>query len=236
MIPRQLATPLVLLAIAGFMVFSNASAIEILDDFEDGDLTDDSPISWTTVDAYVEDGDLVLGGTGTSIKRAHAIVEDSHGWSIRARARLESDAFFGLMADADAGPSGYSNGWSMTNSGGTLWLGAVFEVFAEVSTGLRPTQHDVMLQLDTFDDQFKAWAWAPGEPRPVEPMVQYEIVLSTDSTPTLWIRDPNGHPTEARFRWAQFSSERSIPEPKTAALGVCAVFGAFTMRRATKRG
>ena len=70
-------------------------------------------------------------------------------------------------------------------------------------TDLRPLEENVVLQLDTFGDNAKIWAWRAGEPRPAEPLVEYTAADNPTSTPggimfgTLM--------ADALFRWVHIS-------------------------------
>ena len=202
-------------SVAVGVLTANAAAIEILDTFDDGNLHDDSPVSWFG-SARAENGDLVLSGTGSNIVNASPHVDQTVGWSIQAQARLGGSYFFGLMDDARNVGGRFSNGWSGLDDSGTVWIGEVFQRHESVSTDLRPTDEDVMLQLDSFDDTFRVWAWPPSEPRPDEPLLERSMSLLGDSGPTLWVRNPSGGSVDATFRWVHFSTEKSLPDPGSA--------------------
>ncbi|MEZ6118689.1 MAG: hypothetical protein R3C28_19280 [Pirellulaceae bacterium] len=202
----------------GVMCFSSQTmGLVIYDSFDDGNLRDDSPVSWTA--GVPENGDLVLRGNFPGFFEAYpSQIEPSANWSMQTQFRLGGPFYMALMADAGPVGGGFSNGWAGFEPESRLWIGSVFTWLESVDTDLRPIDEDVILQVDTFDNNYRVWAWRPTEVRPDEPLLERTIVVNPDSLPKLIVNSPGNEAPEATFRWVQFSNERSLPAPEILSL------------------
>jgi hypothetical protein len=149
------------------------------DDFSDGDPQDADPVTWlpdtgdnSTITA--DGGDLVITDTGWG--RANVLGLDLRDTSIRTRIRLVDGDAVGLMTrwDPDLPEDGTVRnyyGWIAFQGEVGIGLGGPATDLRFVDTDLRPTQEDIMLQLDAIGSQISLWAWRPDEAMPSDPTV-----------------------------------------------------------------
>jgi hypothetical protein len=186
-------------------------AQHFLDNFEDNDLRDESPVNWTV--NTVLDGKLQIRGSGNSSQLAIARVESQVGWSMRTQASV-GDGYYvgaGILADNN------ENVWIGMTSGGSLELGTPGLTRASVQTELDP--NSVMLRFDAFDDLLIGWAWNPGEPEPAEPLLKYATAI-VKGRPGLWMQGLAGGPNAI----AEFEFFEASTTPLTSDTGVAGDF------------
>ncbi|MEZ6116317.1 MAG: hypothetical protein R3C28_07060 [Pirellulaceae bacterium] len=98
----------------------------------------------------------------------------------------------------------------LINDDGELQVGIGEDAYDILQTDLNPEQHSVIIQLDTFDSQLRAWAWRPGEePTTEEAMVEGSLA-TVRGAPAIWTRDFDGNDggtSTAVFRWFEFSDQ-----------------------------
>jgi RNA polymerase sigma factor (sigma-70 family) len=210
-----------------------------LDDFEDGSATDGSPVTWATHPNFPFTTLNVFGG---NLRVGNSVLGNNYGvvsvpaftlsdTSIRAQVRIESQ-YDEAAAVFVRGNLNNLNAIAHTlevEADGTLWFGIVgsFQL-QSIESDLRPTQEDVILQLDAIGDTITGWAWRAGQPKPATPAFsRVNNQLSSGLTgvyyaPALTPRNPLG---TAIFRYVQVATT-SIPEPTSVALGS---FGFFAL-------
>lgn len=160
------------------------SPIWFFEHFTDGNLHDNTPVSWGT-GGYGEtlpvvNGDLMLV-PGSEI--AAAVVYDAsyEDVSLLTRLGVSSPGYknAGLIARQDgavaytAGITG--NRFGVHDHSLVLTFGGLstpnLEVLASAPTNLDPSKTDVLLQFDVVDDALSLFAWADGTPRPAQPQL-----------------------------------------------------------------
>jgi len=217
------------------------------DDFSDGMLEDDSPVSWIpggapqgTRDA--SSGDLVqtplapgnsmstfvtLGDVsqiyGAVSLTTQLRVHDSFGnWaSLFSRSLGDPDAtLFGAIK-----PSGRGARAEVTFAAN---FDGQTRFFSRQIIPLDVFNRDAMLRFDVRGNRMKLWAWDPDLPQPIEPTIAAEVPAGFPRmTGTIGVL--NFHATTFRFVEAI-----QIPEPGTSAL-ISAVFLFATLHRFEKR-
>ena len=156
----------------------------LVDDFEDGSITDGSPTTWLlsptfeqwhgdSGEAYLENGSLVMTTEGaTPVVRPIDLppVRPDDRVSIRAQFR---------MLDPGIVPLGFN-----PNTGGRIFPDGSIDVVAngavmiEGRTDLRPLREDVVMQIDITGWQRQVITmrvWRPGEPMPSAPTLSIAI-------------------------------------------------------------
>src|SRR5215212_711121 len=150
-----------------------ASAARIfLDDFNDGNAGDGTPVTWVpgsgTWDA--SSGDYVATGSFPRVSRVlEHVLSDT---SARTQARVVGNVAVNLAVRRPGVNEGYAG---VIRPDGSMTI-ARFGVGAPVALGsavvpFNPVQQDVMLQFDAFGDKLSLWAWPVGQPMPNEPQL-----------------------------------------------------------------
>jgi hypothetical protein len=137
-------------------------------------------------------------------------------WSVRTKGRLLRAGFLG------AGAGGF---WSGLGSGdGSAALGKGGQILTDlIETDLRPTEEDVTIQFDTFDNALRMWAWHGEDPpaQDIGPVVEIETIPS-DGFPFLWTNVRNHPISSAQFSWIAISTEHmpiNMPMPLSDIIG-----------------
>ena len=221
-----------------FAILCHASMVgaePIRDDFSDNNISDADPIQWITQGSSVsfEGPDLQLE---TSSIGPAAIVEvaerNSTGWSMRARALQQAGDTTGLGTLV-----GSDTSYLILTPEGTLRVGEEGgNILGSVETMIDARGQDFIIQLDTFDNELRAWAWPVSSPPATqEPMVTADSMTLANAGPAFWVNDFSGNGIRSRslFRWFEFSDEHiaiPVPEPSSfVLLSVCVVI--LTLRR-----
>jgi hypothetical protein len=241
------------LAVGIALVFAGAelcSADGFFDDFEDGDVTNDIPLSddgtpviWTPNpiqpgDYDVLDGDYVLAPVpeGQSFMASNVEDVDFGGTSIRSRMSMSQlNGRVGLtVRNQNAGdthnytamlytPNQTGSSLQLYRSGDgdeSILLGSV-AVFL-----LNPSTDDAMLQLDAFGDELKVWAWKAGDPMPGEPqLTRIDSTYESGFAGILSVRGATGS-----FRSVE-AADMHIPEPSALTLAALGLLGLIARRR-----
>jgi RNA polymerase sigma factor (sigma-70 family) len=210
--------------ILGFGTGARASTI-FFDDFEDGSVTDGSPVTWlpgsfTGGTSQVVAGSYEISGTVVS-SSADGTLSFRDG-SIRTQLRfLESNnatvAFLNARSPTVAAYLG------VIRQDGLIAIAessdaSALQIHSEIATSLDPVARDVVLQLDTIGNRISLWAWHAGDPKPNQPqLVVLDDTLTFGSVVV-------GIGTDARigaggFSRVAFRHFEAVPEPSTAALG-----------------
>lgn len=156
-------------AVAPRMIHTAAAGTIFYDDFEDGNAMDDAPVTWVGASGYphstllATDGNLVVSMTQGGTAGVVGVRTTLGNTSIRAQVRLngmESE----VAAIVARGDEQVGYGLEVAADGG-VWLGLAGE-FMLVNTDLRPTEEDVVLQLDVIDSTLTARAWRASESMP----------------------------------------------------------------------
>ena len=179
-----------------FLCFSAACVADnlILETFEDGSLTDDSPLTWTVFPGFdngkatIVDGDLVVQQNG-----GHSFVPLATTpvpANVSLRAVLQTEDYMTLIARGNP-ETGTAYGGGI-RSDGEVYIerthpgtGAdVATLLSTAVTDLRPAEEDVFLQFDLIGEQLYVTAWNVGDEKPDGPQVS--VADSTHSNPGLF--------------------------------------------------
>jgi hypothetical protein len=217
---QPIATCLLALAVSAA---ASASTI-FYDDFNDRNAADGTPVGWLPVPGFpgtfdASSGDYFLAPSDRAIVTTVPALKLRDA-SIRTQVRiLEPSAPGGgveILARGDRSTvSAYLAG---INEQGAAYITStdVSCCFVRIDTGLRPLEHDVIMQLDVFGTSLKMWAWPAGEPMPSAPLltatnnrhVQGEVGIDYFSL------QPSPMLGNAIFRYVHVASSH-IPEPST---------------------
>jgi hypothetical protein len=142
--------------------------------------------------------------------------------SIRAQVRLEgtADEVVAIFARANA-VTNQSHALEIAADGG-LWLGIANDYQRIIGTDLRPTNEDVVLQLDVIGDSIRGWAWRADEPMPGSPLFTRQSSALTMGSPGVYYGPsivPQGTSGTAIYRYIQVATS-PIPEPTALVLAV----------------
>jgi RNA polymerase sigma factor (sigma-70 family) len=233
----KLAVCLVLVLVASLLGGTSASnfvpgpsgtafaATIFFDDFEDGSPTDGNPVAWdTNLQRFpFTTFDVLEGNLRVSSSRADTVaaigVRDlvSVGnQSIRAQVRLESS-----HSEQNAALFVRGNEYDFRSyhleiqPDGRIHYG-ISGSDLNVVTNLRPTEEDVILQLDAIGNSITGWAWRAGEPKPSTPTFRFVDDRLAAGFPGLYFvpntlvpGDPIG---SAIYRYVHVA-DTPIPEP-----------------------
>lgn len=195
-----------------------------LDDFEDGDATDGSPVLWNvgfsggTRD--VVDGSYLLDPGRVSPISSFVEVEHAD-ISIRAQARFLEDgdpadtiAIWGR--DRHGVDAGY---WGGIRIDGQLVLGVGSITLARENSSLDPINSDVSLQLDLSGDKISLTAWSDGFARPALPQLSATDTTFPDGNllgvVVFNLSNPSADHSPAAFRYVEVVA---VPEPPGRAM------------------
>ncbi len=161
------------------------------DDFEDGNIVDGAPVSWTklwTGEVDVEEGSLRLTNGGR--QAFTTIVEDDENvqfadTSLCAEVRLNESELIGVAVRWNEGLD-RSYGGMVSADRAALVIGGSLDVIGEASIDVDVTQQDVMIQLDVFGDNLEFWAWPVGTPMPPTPTLVAQNNEVSDGKMFLW--------------------------------------------------
>jgi RNA polymerase sigma factor (sigma-70 family) len=210
------------------------------DDFENGSATDGDPVMWETDPFYqfttfnVLEGNLRVGVSEVGAVGVVGVVSDLTDTSIRAQVRLEGKADEHAAVFVRGNRIDYgAHAFEITVDGGLL-LG-IDNNYTRINSNLRPTEYDVILQLDAIGNSIKAWAWRAGEPMPTTPAFSRTTDLLPIGFPGVYYGRPDALPSGAAiYRYVHVAS-LSIPEPRGASLaaagGAVLAGGLFFGRR-----
>ena len=145
-----------------FFLIPVCTVFAVEDDFLDGAWDDEVPLQWNlgSGEASVVDGDLVLKPAAEGeLAIMSANVE---AVSMRAQFRI-TQGIAGLWL-----PEFAEAVW--IDQGGTLMT----QSEQSVSTSLRPSQRDVVMQIDAIGERLDVWAWEAGiPPTAAEPLLEF---------------------------------------------------------------
>jgi RNA polymerase sigma factor (sigma-70 family) len=253
----KLSTTVGIAALAVALLFGASPASQILglapslyaaqiflDDFEDGSITDGNPVTWATnanfpfTSLNVLEGNLRIGvsALGNYYNPVSVPALPLGNTSIRAQVRIESQYDEAAAVFVRGDLDNITAHALEIEADGTVWFGILGSgQLQSIETSLRPTQEDVLLQLDAIGDTISGWAWRAGEPRPAIPTfsrINTAIpngVTGVYYAPALNPRNPLG---TAIFRFVHVA-DTTIPEPATGVLGSLGflALGSFAFRR-----
>jgi hypothetical protein len=215
------------------LIGSASAATVFFDDFEDGSATDGNPVTWAPIPAWplttfsVSGGNLRVGVSTsepnhTGLVAVHAVALGN--MSIRTQVRFEG------QSNPDEGPGVFVRGDTVNNrahafeiaSDGGLWFGISGSGFQRIDSNLRPTQEDVILQLDAIGNTITAWAWRAGDPMPTTPAFTAITNLLSTGVPGVYksasVSVQGMSSGTAIFRHVHVA-DIPIPEPPAIALG-----------------
>ncbi|MCA9217636.1 MAG: hypothetical protein KDB27_31420 [Planctomycetales bacterium] len=153
------------------------------DDFQDGELADDMPVSWVPFnqgESSAVDGDLIATLTNDNYFLLTADIGEQTDVSMRTQFRLvefpdpvSDELALEFIARGNAeNVEAYLLGL-FEDGEAYIWhtWGTGHSVLASTQTELRPLEEDVVLQADVIGDELSLWAWRTNEPMPKEPVV-----------------------------------------------------------------
>ncbi len=148
-------------------------SVVFVDDFADGNLEDNDPVSWIrdfdSGRLTIVDESLVLTGTGSAFAtistEATTIFE---GTSMRTQARLLAGDEIGL-AVRNNDSQNLSYVCALNTNRVAVFFGGLIKGLAEKPVDFDITTEDVVMQLDAFGDTIQCWVWPANEARPHEP-------------------------------------------------------------------
>lgn len=212
------------------------AGINFKDDFSDGDISDGKPVTWTPVlggypetDFEVANGDLrVFTSTPGASALLAAIEVQARDLSIRARIRIDGNVNEGAGIGVRAADSNTPAANFELDAHGGLWFYNENGVYGHhMDTDLRPSEEDVILQVDAFGDVEKYWAWRAADSKPDQPFLQRNALSTSTGAPIIYYGkdedDLPGSTGAAVFRYVQIADRPIVPEPSGGAL--CAVGG-----------
>ena len=178
-----------------------ASAQDFLDDFNDGDAADGSPVTWVPSPAFdaafdVIGGDLMVTMDGDTISSPRVDRYFAEGASVRARmvGLAGPGRYTVAFADQPTGIKGYVASFS-TCQGGRLELFRGDHLGQIRYLGVEPVaytpEEEFIIQLDVFDGVVTARLWRPGEGFP-EAIISAPDTTYADGVPSIAIQDFGG--------------------------------------------
>lgn len=229
----------VILPVFGFSVGSTDSTVlakEILfDDFEDGSISDSSPVLWNAEQSNlaVQDGSLIVSGAGVPL--AVPVLGELSNVSIQVQLRiLEGDyagvsgrrissgqhrGYFAAVGEfSDNGQIGHDSFLAYNNS---------LEILDVKNVDFNPKVEDVILQLDIIGNRVTYWAWPANGIRPDQPLGSVIDNTISSGKIFLWASSPglvgnkNGR---AAFRYVRVADAPIVPEPASLSLVAGAPF------------
>jgi hypothetical protein len=210
--------------ILGFGAGARAGTI-FFDDFEDGSVTDGSPVTWLPGSFTGGTSEVVAGSyeiSGTVVSSSADGTLSFRDGSIRTQLRfLESNsasvAYLNARSPTVAAYLGVIRQDGLIAIAESSDAGAL-QIHSEVATSLDPVARDVILQLDTIGNRISLWAWHAGDPKPNQPQLAvFDDTLTFGSVVI-------GIGTDARigaggFSRVAFRHFEAIPEPTSVILG-----------------
>ena len=215
----------------------------IVDDFDDGNISDGDPFSWVErrpagTDNVIEarDGGLFIQ-LASEVPIGYRVETESRPWvdgdiiSIRARVRLLSPGFIGLNPSY-AGVIGINDFGGLAVSGGN----PVGE------TSLRPLTEDLLMQVDVLESTSEFRIWRPGEEKPEEAIYEWSITRPRREPDipnfAVLVGARAGLTSSGIFRWVAVANyvipaNFAVPEPSTTMLLAASVacLSGFRQRR-----
>jgi RNA polymerase sigma factor (sigma-70 family) len=241
----------------GFSIFGNSNAAfagtRFTDVFNDGDIGDGSPATWTPIldgwpatDYQVVGEDLRLFSTSpgeSAFLGALDIME--RDLSIRAQVRIDSDVNESAAIYVRGAGAGNPAAYLEIDAAGRLWYFNDEGVYGQyMETDFRPGVDDVILQVDAFDDTETYWVWRAGDPKPKVPTLQRTSSITGIGIPGFaYGTDPDvpaaANRGAAVFRYVSVADTPIVPEPGAGTL--CAIGGGLVglglcVGRRLKRG
>ena len=197
------------------------------DDFEDGDLQDDSPVSWRRgfwegASESIQNGDLMIQSEMGSNYLGPAY--PNGGWigfenvSVQTTFRMSGGGPDDWLTLATRVPDFSMYGIRYRANGDVrlqeLDTSGFEEVKSVVETSLDASSHDVTLRIDAYDDYIRAWAWQAGTEMPSEPIGEFVDSTIQDGTIGLLVGG------SARFEFTDFQVTEIIEPPYRSVGGV----------------
>lgn len=221
-------------AVVGMNGFATVNADTFfLDTFDDMNISDDAPFSWSGVTGTVLDassGDLVVSA---NVGGAFGVIENLtyDDVSVRSLVRVTGDSFSSVGVGVRGTPGVSSIFGAVSGADSTfpapnslvIWKSG--EVLQQVPTTLDPTKMDVWIQLDSVGDELTLSAWADG--------IAKSSVSAQDSELTgnvVGIYFAGESPTSATFK-----SFETLPEPTNTSMTVLGLLGAAVCFRRSGR-
>ena len=149
-----------------------------LDDFEDRNIQDDMPVSWSVLGLPQTLADASTGDLVVTPHEAIFVAVDSHTYdnvSIRTQVAIPPDKPWflatllarGNLVDGTRYTAGITSSTNQHHPNSLVIGGYIsdFETLYHEPTDLNPAETDVLLQFDVLGDQLTLTAWAAGTPK-----------------------------------------------------------------------
>jgi RNA polymerase sigma factor (sigma-70 family) len=201
--------------------------IIFVDDFNDGNVTDGSPVSWLlggqlNGTGQVVAGDFVLSGTEISAFPSDSpLIRDG---SLRTQFRFLQSTNSTVAYIFSHSPSAFASYIGVMRQDGLIAIAETsgppyqLQIHSETATSLDPKVRDVVLQFDTFRSKLSLTAWHAGDPKPNQPqLVVFDDTLTVGEFGFgIDVDARAGIPGHAQVAFRNFAA---VPEPSTVAMG-----------------
>jgi hypothetical protein len=214
-----------------------------LDDFEDGSLSDASPVrwgrgAWNGATESIVDGSALIAGTRGASALAPRTDNNSTflGYgdiTIQTQVRVidpvATSTLAGLFARSPDPRSYFIDINTLGNFRINELVNSSTVTHAEIQTALDVVSNDIQLRVDFQGDEIYAWAWDAGLPMPAEPLLTVTDGTLSYGTIGMYAITSDSESGSVAFRW--FEVSEVIPEPSSLALVSAAVCLGLTRRR-----
>lgn len=198
-------------ALATFFVPASPAFSQIwFEDFTDGNISDDSGISWTFSNDYDQtEAGIIIDGGSLSWITSWEEVPQSASWSIRVEAQLlQNHGYFGPAVAPNNGPGGSL--WAELNTSRKVGFGPSGGTHIDQSGPLEVSgQESAIVQFDTTPTHAFVWTWSPDElPDPLldeNPQALSEV-STPNGYPAVWLNNSDGG-AELLIKNIAFSNE-----------------------------
>lgn len=207
------------------------------DTFRDGDAQDGVPVTWTLrpgEQLAVDSGKLVISDSdGFSLAAVRDLsLADT---SIRTRLRIAAGDAIGVTARWNPGgsSSGYY-GYVLASGAAGIGVANTSDILDSIpSSGVQPSQEDVMMQLDVIDGQIGLWVWPVEEAMPADPLATATATIGSLATGDIYVwvgfADLRNQPVDGIFSFVHVA-DMHIPEPSTLVLAGLSCVGLIALR------
>jgi len=209
------------------------------DEFDDGDLLDDQPVSWQ-FDQLAGDGgamgitDEALeirfdGGVASATSQLGGNDRIYGDASIRTQITIvDRETFLAGGIFGRSSPAGVY-GISISQAGRVSFFGPNFEMVDDVSFN-PANKNAVNLRLDMIGPEISASVWEASEPEPAIPM--WQVTDHDLSNGAIGVFANSGPGVN---RWVQFAHFEVVPEPSSLAMAFLSSLGALAVWRRRPR-
>jgi hypothetical protein len=223
------------------VVNSAAGSTIFFDDFGDGSLSNDVPVTangmpvrWLPEGSQLSaaTGDLVVQSSFDSVPSAYVDSLLMPGdVSVRFQGRLTTDGLIGMQARGH---------WTLLNADGTASIGRLGSStgLGVVPTSFNPLANEVVMQFDAVGTTYSLWVWNPGDAMPPQPVVRVTDNSQGDNRIGIGGVSSSfpsaGDNFEAIFRYVHVA-DTPIPEPSSAVFVLVGSWAAVAIRKGRLR-